>query len=85
MGLLPKNSFSMSLADFSPQVVDHEKGRKLRRSKKYLSPHLVGSEKAKKLTPLKNSFVLAPNWSHFHVQDCSWLRIGAIFRLWQQN
>ena len=32
-------------------MVDHEKGRKLSRSKKYLSPHLVGSEKGEKLTP----------------------------------
>ena len=46
-------------------MVDHEKGRKLSRSKKYLSPHLVGSEKAKKLTPLKNFLF--------------WLQIGAIF------
>ena len=43
------------------------------------------AEKGEKLTPLKNSFVLAPNWSHFPMQDCSWLRNGAIFRLWHQN
>ena len=42
-------------------------------------------KKAEKLTPLGKFFVLAPNRSHFPMQDCSWLRNGAIFRLWHQK
>ena len=83
--VLPKILSPCPLLTFLPSSGRSRERPKIKSLEKYLSPHLVGSKKAKKLTPLKNSFVLAPNWSHFPVQDCSWLRNGAIFRLWHQN
>ena len=67
------------LLTFSPQVVDHEKGRKLSRTKKYLSPSLGRQREGQKINPLEKFFcfgsklepfsyaglLVAPKWSHF--------------------
>ena len=75
--------FPLLFKFFSFKLVNYKKPSLCRAFSKF--PSLGRQREGQKLTPLKNSFVLAPNWSHFPVQDCSWLRNGAIFRLWHQN
>ena len=75
--------FPLLFKIFSFELVNYKKPSLCRAFSKF--PSLGSQREGRKINPLGKFFVLAPNWSHFPVQDCSWLRNGAIFRLWHQN
>ena len=69
--------FPLLFKIFSFELVNYKKPSLCRAFSKF--PSLGRQREGRKINPLGKFFVLAPNRSHFPMQDCSWLRNGAIF------